>query len=117
MEGATKYLATIQVAGKGKVNHQACEWHPNHRVRNRELWPKIEARSGYKLADVLTVMKYALELPDRQMQYRLAILFEQNGRPYCLYLDRLSGRPRVDVFRITLDLPYRQSFRFLLDRE
>jgi hypothetical protein len=115
--GGAKYLATTQVAGKGKVNHQVFEWHPNRVVHNRELWPKIEAQPGYKFADVLTAMKYALDLPDRQMQYPVAILFEQNSRPYCLYLDRLEGRPQVDVFRLSLDLGYRKSFRFLLVHE
>lgn len=107
----------ILLVGKGKVDRQVFEWHPSRRVHNREIWPEIEAQPGYKFADVLTALKYALKLPDRQLQYPLVILFDHRGQCYCLFLDRLGGRRLADVYRATLNLPYRKSCRFLLIRQ
>lgn len=111
-------LATIQVAGSGKVDHQVFEWHPNRVIYNREIWPNLKkAKPGYKFADFLTALKYALKLSDRQLQYPLVILFEHNGLLYCLILGRVDGRRLVGVLRDNLGGYWLEYCRFLLVRE
>jgi hypothetical protein len=116
-------LAAIRVEGKGKVDHKVFEWHPNRVVYNREIWPheKLKkAKPGYKFADFLTVLKYALKLPDRQMQHPLIILFEINGQLCYLYLRRYGDLRYANVSRDRLGRlvsPWHEACRFLLVRE
>lgn len=81
-------LATIQVAGSGKVNHQVFEWDTGRISSNRDVWPKPKDRPSFKYADFLTALKYALKLPDRQMQHGLIIPFEHDGKPCHLIIRR-----------------------------
>lgn len=111
-------LATIQVVGKGKVDHKVFEWHPGRVVYNRELWPNPKAaKPGYKLADFLTALKYALKLSGRQMQYPLVILFKINGQLCDLYLYRCGDLRSVRVFRGRLGGIWSERCRFLVVRE
>lgn len=111
-------LTTIQVAGHGKVDHRVFEWHPGRVVYNREIWPNLKkAKPGYKFADLLTALKYAFKLPDRQLQYPLVILFEHLGQLCFLFLNRIDGRRGVSVSRGCLDSHWSGLCRFLLVRE
>ena len=113
-------LATIQVGGSGKVDHKVFEWHPNRVVYNREIWPHDKLKKvkpGYKFADFLTALKYALKVPDRQLDHPLVILFEHNGRLCYLYLRRDGVERRVGVNRTSLGGSWRGGCRFLLVRE
>ena len=114
-------LATIQVAGSGKADHQVFEWHPNRVVYNREIWPHDKLKKtkpGFKFADFLTALKYALKLPGRQLDHPLVILFEHSGGPWYLVLYRVGGGRYAHVRR---NVPWwqmgRGRVRFLLVRE
>lgn len=113
-------LATIQVAGSGKVDHKVYEWHPNRIVYNREIWPQAnlkKVKPGYKFADFLTALKYALKVPDRQLDHPLVILFELNGKLCYLCLSRRVGLRVVFVNRTRLGHYWLAICRFLLVRE
>ena len=113
-------LSTIQVAGKGKVDHKVFEWHLNRVVYNREIWPHEKLKKvkpGYKFADFLTALKYALKVPGRQLDHPLVILFEHNGRLCYLLLRRIGDSRRVDVRRDLLGIRWGGDVRFLLVRE
>ncbi len=113
-------LATIQVAGKGKGSHKVFEWHPNRVLSNREIWPKNnlnKIKPGYKFADPLTALKYALKVPHRQFQHPLVILFELEGLLWYLDLDKDEDLRHVCITRAYFDNSWRNNVRFLLIRE
>lgn len=106
----------IPLVGKGEVDHEVGEVHLNQYITTREVIAKIDER-GYKFADPLTALRYALKLPDRQRQYPLAVIFEINGQLWCLVLLRDGSKRRVFVNRCNLDDYWDEDYRFLVVRK
>lgn len=119
----TKYLELrpeqIPLMGSGEVDHEVGEVHLNQYLTTREVMAKIDER-GYKFADPLTALLYALKLPDRQRQHPLVILFEDSTGRICYLILGGDGLERnVHGNRDSLDdrRPWRWYYRFLVVRK
>ncbi len=115
-----KYLALkpeqIPIVGSGEVDHEVGEVHFNEHLINRDVIAMIDGR-GYRFADPLTTLLYAIKLPDRQGQYPLAVIFEIDGQQWFMILDRGGSGRCVDVVRSGLSVVWPGTYRFLVVRK
>jgi septum formation topological specificity factor MinE len=106
----------IPLIGSGEADHEVGELHLNEYLTTRDVMVKVDEQ-GFKFADPLTALRYAVKLPERQRQYPLAILFEAAGRLWFLILDRNADERGLIVYRCYLDRGWGGRYRFLVVRK
>ena len=91
-----KYLGLkpdeIPLFGSGQATPEVKEVCLGRRALTSEVLAHLD-ENGYKFADPLTALRYAIELPDRQCQNPMAIVFKVYNQLWCLVLsDGSEGR-------------------------
>ncbi len=111
----------IPIVGRGQMEHPVREIHFGKVMWNRNLPGALKARGvelgfkqGFKFADPLTSLWYALKLPERQRKYPLGILFYDTDGELCfLFLDVDDDGRSLYVNRINPDDSWLDDMRFL----
>ena len=106
----------IPLVGSGEADHEVGELHLNQYLTTREVMVKVDEQ-GFKFADPLTALRYAVKLPERQRQYPLAILFEVKVLLWCLVLFGGADKRALGVGRCGLGSCWSGDYRFLVVRK
>ena len=105
----SKYVSVdtskIPLGGTGQVDEEVHEVHFGKRMYNRDLPEALKQRGvesgfklGFKFANFLTALKFALKHPGKQLEYPLVILFyDVNGQLCYLYLYEDDGERDLSV--------------------
>jgi hypothetical protein len=92
-------VSEIPLVGRGNVQRRVFEKHFGKIMYNRDLLMP-DALGNLVFADPLTALLYACKLPDRQREYPLVILFnDNNGQLWYLILGGSVGGRFLYVYR------------------
>ncbi|MDB4940046.1 MAG: hypothetical protein JWO40_471 [Candidatus Doudnabacteria bacterium] len=89
------------------------ELHFNQVLTTRQILANIDGKSQ-KCASPLTALRYAAKFPGKQLEYVLAVIFEIDGQPQHLILDRQRSERSVHVSQDYLDGNWNERCRFLV---
>ncbi len=104
----------IPLVGEGEADHLVHEVHLNKCLEIHRICAEIDER-GYKFADPLTAILYALKLPDRQLEYPLCVFFKRNRRLWYIIFGKNCYGRTMDVRRCISTGTFGEAYRYLCE--